>query len=142
MGDLTAAKKVLVVDDYRAIRELLAKFLNRSGFPTRTASNGREAFEAFQRDEPDLLISDVQVPHMNGLELTRQIRAISSIPILIMTAGLDYMGDEKEAAIDAGADSFLMKPFGLADMLGEIRLLLARTAAIRVCRKVGEVGRS
>ena len=142
MGDFATAKKVLVVDDYRVIRELLAKWLNRLGFATRTTSNGREALEAFQRDQPDLLISDVQMPQMDGFELTRQIRAMSSIPILIMTAGSDYMGNEKDVAFEAGADAFLMKPFELADMLGEIRLLLEGTAPIRVCMEVGEAGRS
>ena len=81
MGNSETDKKVLIVDDYRVIRELLAKYLDNSGFATCMASDGREALEVFQREEPDLLISDLKMPHMDGFELIRQVRAISNIPI-------------------------------------------------------------
>ena len=75
-------KKVLVVDDFRLSPVLLAKYLDRSGFATHTASNGRE-----------MLISDAHLPGMNGFELTRRVREISDIPIVIMSAGSGYMED-------------------------------------------------
>ena len=127
MVNLKEGKKVLVVDDFRAIRELLARYLDRSGFATCLASGGREALEAFQREQPDLLISDVHMPGMSGFELTRQVRTMSNIPIVIMTVDSDYMGDDREVVFDAGADAFLMKPVNLADLVIEINTLLART---------------
>jgi len=87
-------KKVLVVDDFRLIPVLLAKYLDRSGFATYTASNGREALEKFLREEPERLISDAHLPGMNGFELTRRVREISDIPIAIMSALSGYMEDD------------------------------------------------
>ena len=126
MGNSETVKKVLIVDDYRVIRELLARYLDLSGFATCMASDGREALEAFQREEPDLLISDLKMPHMDGFELTRQVRAISNIPILIMTAESDHLENDREAAFDAGADAFYIK-CDLAELLVEVKVLLART---------------
>ena len=126
MGSSKAGPKVLVVDDIRVIRELLAKYLDRLGFATCVASDGQEALEVVQSEQPDLLISDVRMPHMNGYELTRQVREISNIPIVIMTAGSDHLENDREAAIDAGADAFYIKG-DLAELLVEVKVLLART---------------
>ena len=126
MGRSKAGPKVLVVDDIRVIRELLAKYLDRLGFATCVASDGQEALEVVQSEQPDLLISDVRMPHMNGYELTRQVREISNIPIVIMTAGSDHLENDREAAIDAGADAFYIKG-DLAELLVEVKVLLART---------------
>ena len=139
MGNL---KKVLIVDDYHVVPVLIANYLDRSGFATRTASNGLEALEKFQLEEPELLIADTNLPDMNGFELTRRVRAISNIPIVIMSAGSGYMGDDKDAAIDSGADVFLMKPFDLVDLLDEIKGLLARTQSGVACREVANIGKS
>ena len=84
---------MLIVDDFCLIPVLLAKHLDRSGFATHTASNGREALEKFRREEPEMLISDAHLPGMNGFELTRRVREISDIPIVIMSAGSGYMED-------------------------------------------------
>ena len=142
MSNLKVAKKVLVVDDFPAIRELLARYLDRSGFATCLASDGREALEAFQREQPDLLIADVRMPNMSGFELTRQVRTISDIPIVMMTVESGYIRGDREAAFDAGADAFLMKPVNLADLLGEIKALLARTEPHGGCKEMGQISRS
>jgi len=126
MGSSKAGPKVLVVDDIWVIRELLAKYLDRSGFATCVASDGQEALEVFQSEQPDLLLSDVRMPHMNGYELTRQVREISNIPIVIMTAESGHLENDREAAIDAGADAFYVK-CDLAELLVEVKVLLART---------------
>ena len=86
-------KKVLVVYNFRLIPVLLAKYLDRSGFATHTASNGRESLEKFRSEEPEMLISDAHLPGMNGLELTRRVLETSDIPIVIMSAGSGYMED-------------------------------------------------
>ncbi len=124
------ADKVLVVDDSRVIRRLLVEILELSGFETCSACDGWEALEVFQREQPDLLISDLHMPKMNGFELTRKVRVFSDVPILILTAGSDNMVDDRAAAIDAGADSFLMKPFGLNEFRVQIKGLLPKPSCV------------
>ena len=85
---------MLIVNDFRLIPVLLAKYLDRLGFATHTASNGREALEKFRREEPERLISDAHLPGMNGLELTRRVLETSDIPIVIMSAVSGYMEDD------------------------------------------------
>jgi|AP95_1055475.scaffolds.fasta_scaffold40135_2 DNA-binding response OmpR family regulator len=142
MGNSETVKKVLIVDDYRVIRELLAKYLDRPGFKTCMASDGREALEVFQREKPDLLISDLHMPNMDGLELIRQVRAISNIPILIMTGGSGYMSGDMTPAMEAGADASLKKPFDLDDLLAEIKVVLARTEPRGRYGEIGKICRS
>ena len=124
------ADKVLVVDDSRGIRGLLVELLELSGFETCSACDGWEALEVFQREQPDLLISVLHMPKMNGFELTRKVRAFSDVPILLLTGGSDNMGDDRAAAIDAGADPFLMKPFGLDEFRFRIKELLPKPSCV------------
>ncbi len=124
------ADKVLVVDDSRVIRGLILEVLELSGFETCSACDGWEALEVIQRERPDLLISDLHMPKMKGFELTRKVRAFSDVPILILTAGSDNMGDDRVAAIDAGADAFLMKPFGLNELRARIKELLPKPSCV------------
>ena len=142
MGNSETVKKILIVDDYRVIRELLAKYLDSPGFKTCMASDGREALEVFQREKPDLLISDLYMPHMDGFDLIRQVRAISNMPILIMTGGSGYMSGDTTAAMEAGADAFLKKPFDLDDLLAEIKVVLARTEPRGRYGEIGKICRS
>jgi DNA-binding response OmpR family regulator len=100
--------------------------LKALGFETCTACDGRQALEVFQRDHPDLLITDLNMPHMNGFDLIRNIRAISTIPIVLMTGGQDSIGNYRASAFDAGADSFISKPFDLVDIEAQINLLLEK----------------
>ena len=135
------ANKVLVVDDYRVIREILVEFLELSGFATCVACDGREALEVFQREQPDLLITDLVMPHMNGFELSRKVRAICNVPIVIMTGDSGFMGDARAAAFDAGADSFLMKPFGLAELQAQIEVLLEKSQPVQGAPVTNKKGR-
>lgn len=124
------ADKVLVVDDSQVIRELILELLEHSGFETCSACDGREALEVFQREQPDLLISDLHMPKMNGFELTRKVRAFSDVPILILTGGSGNMGDDRVAAIYVGADVFLMKPFSLNELRARIKELLPKPSCV------------
>ena len=124
------ADKVLVVDDSRVIRGLILELVELFGFETCSACDGWEALEVFQREQPDLLISDLHMPKMNGFGLTRKVRAFSDVPILILTGGSGNMGDDKVAAIDAGADAFLMKPFGLNDLRARIKELFLKPSCV------------
>ena len=129
-GTRKVADKVLVVDDSQVIRGLILELLEHSGFETCSACDGREALEVFQREQPDLLISDLHMPKMNGFELTRKVRAFSDVPILILTGGSGNMGDDRVAAIDAGADAFLMKPFSLNELRARIKELLPKPSCV------------
>ena len=116
---------VLVVDDEKALRDFVRRNLEVRGYKVRTASNGLEALAVFQNENIHLVIRDIMMPHMDGLETTRRIRQDSHVPIIILTA----MGEEldKVRAFDQGADDYLTKPFGVGELLGRVKAVLRRS---------------
>jgi two-component system KDP operon response regulator KdpE len=116
--------KVLVVDDEKPLREFVRRNLDARGFSVLTASNGLEAIAAFQKHNIDLVILDIMMPHLDGLETTQRIRQMSTVPIIILTA----LGEEtdKVRAFDLGADDYLTKPFGTGELLGRVKAVLRR----------------
>lgn len=116
---------VLVVDDEKALRDFVRRNLEVRGYKVRTASNGLEALAIFQNENIHLVIMDIMMPHMDGLETTRRIRQDSHVPIIILTA----MGEEldKVRAFDQGADDYLTKPFGVGELLGRVKAVLRRS---------------
>lgn len=118
---------VLVVDDDRAVRESLRRSLEYNGYGVRLAADGAEALASVAAAPPDVVIMDVMMPRLDGLEATRALRAASNdVPILVLTAR-DAVGDRVEG-LDAGADDYLTKPFSLAELLARLRALLRRAA--------------
>jgi DNA-binding response OmpR family regulator len=115
---------VLVVDDEKPLREFVRRNLEVRGYKALTASNGLEALAIFQNESIQLVIMDIMMPHMDGLEATRRIRQESYVPIIILTA----MGEEadKVRAFDLGADDYLTKPFGVGELLGRVKAVLRR----------------
>ncbi|MEW5830978.1 MAG: response regulator transcription factor [Chloroflexota bacterium] len=115
---------VLVVDDERPLCEFVRRNLEVRGFHVLTASNGLEAMAVFSNENVDLVILDVMMPHLDGLETTRRIRQFSTVPIIILTA----LGEEtdKVRAFDLGADDYLTKPFGIGELLGRVKAVLRR----------------
>lgn len=115
---------VLVVDDERALREFVRRNLEVRGFKVETASNGLQALALMETRAFDLVILDLMMPHMDGLEATRRIRQGSLVPIVILTA----LGEEadKVAAFDLGADDYLTKPFGVEELLARVKAVLRR----------------
>jgi two-component system KDP operon response regulator KdpE len=115
----------LVVDDEKALREFVRRNLEARGYKVICAANGLEALALFKNEQVDLVILDIMMPHLDGLETTRRIRASSRVPIIILTA----MGDEadKVRAFDLGADDYLTKPFGVGELLGRIKAVLRRS---------------
>jgi len=116
---------VLVVDDEKPLRDFVRRNLEARGYKVFTASNGLEAMATFNTEHIDMVILDVMMPHMDGLETTRRIRETSTVPIIILTA----LGEEtdKVHAFDLGADDYLTKPFGVGELMGRIKAVLRRS---------------
>ena len=116
---------VLVVDDEPSIQGFIRKNLAVRNYEVFTAANGLEALAILDNESVDLIILDVMMPHMDGLETTRRIRQKSTVPIILLTA-LDEETD-KIQAFDIGADDYLTKPFGLGELMGRIKAVMRRT---------------
>ena len=120
--------KILVVDDEQAVRESLRRSLRFNGYDVLTANDGLEAVEAVRSENPELLILDVMMPNMDGLEVCRTLRSEGwDRPILVLTAR-DGVSD-RVAGLDAGADDYLPKPFALEELLARVRSLVRRASA-------------
>jgi len=115
---------VLVVDDDPKITQLLRRTLSLEGYKVQTADSGVAGLDAARSHEPDLVILDVLMPGMDGLEVCRRLRASSSTPILMLTAK-DDVSDRVEG-LDSGADDYVVKPFALEELLARVRALLRR----------------
>jgi DNA-binding response OmpR family regulator len=116
---------ILLVDDEAAIIENLAPFLERSGFQVKTASNGEEALAAIQSETPELVVSDVLMPKMDGRELLRTLRRADNwIPVILLT----QVGEafERAMALEEGADDYINKPFEPHELVARIRAVLRR----------------
>jgi two-component system, OmpR family, response regulator MprA len=119
--------RVLVVDDDRAVRESLRRSLEFNGYDVSLAQDGAEALAGIGTAQPDVVIMDVMMPRLDGLEATRAMRGAGhDLPILVLTAR-DEVGD-RVAGLDAGADDYLTKPFALAELLARLRALLRRVS--------------
>ena len=123
---MTDAKpRVLVVDDDRAVRDSLRRSLEFNGYDVQLASDGAEALAGIGALNPDVVVIDVMMPRLDGIETTRALRAAGNdVPILVLTAR-DAVGD-RVAGLDAGADDYLTKPFALEELLARLRALLRR----------------
>jgi DNA-binding response OmpR family regulator len=121
------AKTILVIEDDPINQMILADFLAANGYHTLAASSGPEGMERFERDHPDLLLVDVQLPRKNGFELAREIKSHPrgrTTPILIMSAVYTDADQRSFASAQALADGYLTKPFDLAALLAQVRALL------------------
>ena len=117
---------VLVVEDDRAVRDAVERALTFEGYEVATARDGSEALAAVLNDPPDVIVLDVMMPHVDGLETARRTRARGvTIPILILTARQEVT--DRVAGLDAGADDYMVKPFALEELLARLRALLRRS---------------
>ena len=117
--------RVLVVDDDKAVRESLRRSLEFNGYDVSLAADGAEALAGIAATDPDVVVMDVMMPRLDGLEATKALRkAGNDLPILVLTAR-DAVGDRVEG-LDAGADDYLTKPFALQELLARLRALLRR----------------
>ena len=118
-------QKVLVVDDEAQITRVLRHSLTAHRYDVRTAADGLSALDTFKDWHPDLIITDLQMPEMDGIEFCREIRKVSTLPIIV----LSVRGEEKTKveALDAGADDYVTKPFGIDELLARVRAALRRS---------------
>src|SRR6476646_5263572 len=118
--------RILVVDDEPQLTRVLRTGLTSRGYDVRAAADGLAGFETFNDWHPDLLITDLAMPVVDGLELCRRVRAISQVPIIVLSA----KGEEKTKveALDIGADDYITKPFGIDELLARVRASLRRAA--------------
>jgi two-component system KDP operon response regulator KdpE len=117
--------RVLVVDDEKPLRNFIRRNLEVRGYHVQTASNGLEALAMIGSEAFDLIILDLMMPHMDGLETTRRVREKSVVPIIVLTA----LGEEadKVRAFNIGADDYLTKPFGVEELLARVRAVIRRS---------------
>jgi two-component system KDP operon response regulator KdpE len=118
--------RILIVDDEPQITRVLRTALSTQGYLLQIAANGVEGMEAVHNWKPDLVITDISMPQMNGVELCREIRAISQIPIIVLSVrNHDPM---KIEALDAGADDYVTKPFSIQELQARVRAQLRRSS--------------
>jgi len=124
---MSERQKVLVVDDEAQITRTLRHSLTAHGYDVRTAADGYSGLDTFNDWHPDLIITDLQMPEMDGLEFCREIRKLSQMPLIV----LSVRGDErtKVKALDAGADDYVTKPFGIDELMARVRAALRRSPA-------------
>ncbi|GAC1425385.1 MAG: response regulator transcription factor [Ktedonobacteraceae bacterium] len=121
----TRGKRILLAEDEVTLRDFIRRNLHARGFEVVEANNGLEAVALWEQENPHLLILDIMMPRMDGLEVCRRVREHSAVPIIVLTA-LDDESD-KVAALDLGADDYLTKPFGVEELLARVRAVLRRT---------------
>jgi DNA-binding response OmpR family regulator len=118
--------RVLVVDDEPIVRDVLSRYLGRSGFVVRTARDGQEALETFGRFEPDLVLLDLMLPKVDGLDVFSRMRAETPVPVIMLTA----RGGETDrlAGLELGADDYVAKPFSPREVVARVRAVLRRAS--------------
>ena len=120
------AVTILVVDDEPQIRRVMRSTLSTHGYVITEAKTGEEALESMRKERPDLVLLDMNMPGMGGIEACREIRRASDAPIIMLT--VRNAERDKVAALDAGADDYVVKPFGIEELLARIRAALRRYA--------------
>jgi DNA-binding response OmpR family regulator len=127
---------ILLVDDEDSIQKLLAYPLEREGFRVLQARDGEEALERFASERVDLVVLDLMLPKLDGLEVCKRLRAISEVPIIMLTARDDEL--DKVLGLELGADDYITKPFSIREFRSRVRALLRRASAPRRVATDGE----
>src|SRR5262245_2455134 len=118
-------KQILVVDDEPRIAEICRDYLERAGFTVTTAGNGADALRIARTKQPDLVVLDLGLPMMDGLDVTRALRKRSNVPIIMLTARVDE--SDKLTGLELGADDYLTKPFSPKEIVARVREELRRS---------------
>jgi DNA-binding response OmpR family regulator len=126
---MSDAQTILLVDDEDSVQKLLAYPLERDGYQVLPARDGEEALIRFAQEQVDLVVLDLMLPRLDGLEVCRRLRAQSSVPIIMLTARGDEL--DKVMGLELGADDYITKPFSIREFRSRVRALLRRAAAPR-----------
>jgi len=129
---------VLAVDDDPAILRTLAINLRARGYQAATETDGRAALRAVAEQRPDLVVLDLGLPGLDGMAVLRRLRAVSSVPVVVLSAR--HSSQEKVAALDLGADDYVTKPFGMEELFARLRVALRRGGRDRADREVLQAG--
>lgn len=130
-------EKILIVEDDEGISDFVNLELEHEGFKTFVAADGRKALELFESEKPDLVLLDVMLPELSGLEVLRRIRKTSRVPVIMVTArGETY---DKVNGLDAGADDYLPKPFEIEELLARMRSVLRRSSSVNAEAKIYKI---
>ncbi len=119
-----AGERILIVEDEPRIAEVLARYLEAEGFETERARDGREALVLFRRFQPDLVLLDLMIPELDGLEITRRLRASSAVPIIMVTAKSGEL--DRVLGLELGADDYVTKPFSPREVVARVKAVLRR----------------
>ena len=122
------AKRILVVDDEPKITQLVGDYLERAGYAVQIAHDGRAALSHARTDRPDLIVLDLGLPQMDGLDFTRELRKTSNVPIIMLTARSDE--SDKLIGLELGADDYITKPFSPKELVARVRVLFRRLDSI------------
>jgi DNA-binding response OmpR family regulator len=133
-------RSVLVVDDQPEIVRILRDYLERAGFSVLTAADGAAAVVVARRDKPDLIVLDLTLPTMDGLDVARALRREGEVPIIMLTARTEEA--DRVSGLELGADDYVTKPFSPREVVARVRAVLRRTEARRVQGDVVKVGES
>ena len=138
--DERATKLILVVEDEATLVSAISYNLRKNGFDVVTANDGVAGLQAARRERPDLIVLDLMLPKLDGLEVCRRIRAESHVPIIILTAKTEET--DRVVGLELGADDYVPKPFGMRELIARVRALLRRTSAAAELEPGGEVLRA
>jgi DNA-binding response OmpR family regulator len=130
MAETAEPGKILVIEDNRDSRDILSKLLRMSGYDVSSASDGETGYTAALNQEPDLIITDIHMPRMDGIEFVKRIRAqvsLATTPVLVVTA---FGSNVAREAIEAGADASAEKPFDFDKFLGTVQVLISRSKKV------------
>ncbi len=132
-------KKILVIDDEPKIVEICQDYLKASGFEVLSASNGLQGLNAARREKPDLIVLDLMMPGMDGLDVCRNLRREGNIPIIMLTARVEE--SDKLVGLELGADDYITKPFSPRELVARVRVVLRRASGDSTSEiiRVGEV---
>jgi two-component system alkaline phosphatase synthesis response regulator PhoP len=131
----SAAARILVVDDEQAVLDLLVYNLRKNHYAVVTATNGRQALELARQSNTDLVLLDLMLPEVDGLDVCRELRRISSVPIIMITARGEEL--DRVLGLELGADDYVCKPFSVRELLARIKAVLRRTQPETIAASAG-----
>lgn len=132
------SKKILVVDDEKKIVNVVRGYLEQAGFGVVTASNGKQALVVFRHEKPNLVLLDLNLPEMDGLDVARTIRKEASVPIIMLTARVEET--DRLIGLELGADDYIVKPFSPREVVARVRAVLRRVEGETVASQVLTAG--